>query len=134
MATAILGLAALLHASALAFQTLKYVGVAYFLYMAWNALRERSALRVEQKVGARSAAQTSPLAFLQYYLAAAVVIVRVTQDTGWVVGVELSLRADTFGSPKGAAAQVAGRTAAFRRGVDPSGLSTDIPSRESEGA
>jgi threonine/homoserine/homoserine lactone efflux protein len=55
MAAAILGLAALLHASALAFQTLKYLGVAYLLYMAWNALRERGALRVEQKVGARSA-------------------------------------------------------------------------------
>ena len=41
MAAAILGLAALLHTSALAFQTLKYVGVAYLLFMAWNALRER---------------------------------------------------------------------------------------------
>ena len=35
MAAAIIGLAALLHASALAFQTLKYLGVAYLLYMAW---------------------------------------------------------------------------------------------------
>jgi threonine/homoserine/homoserine lactone efflux protein len=50
MAAAILGLAALLHASALAFQTLKYLGVAYLLYMAWNALRERGALRVERQV------------------------------------------------------------------------------------
>src|SRR5439155_1347908 len=33
MAAAIMGLAALLHASALAFQTLKYLGVAYLLYM-----------------------------------------------------------------------------------------------------
>src|SRR5438309_6830981 len=57
MAAAILGLAALLHASALAFQTLKYLGVAYLLYMAWNALRERGALRVEREVGARSAMQ-----------------------------------------------------------------------------
>src|SRR5215471_18750063 len=52
MAAAILGLAALLHASAVAFQTFKYVGVAYLLYMAWNALKERGALRVEQEVGA----------------------------------------------------------------------------------
>jgi threonine/homoserine/homoserine lactone efflux protein len=51
MAAAIMGLAALLHASALAFQTLKYLGVAYLLYMAWNALRERGALRVEREVG-----------------------------------------------------------------------------------
>ena len=42
MAAAIMGLAALLHTSALAFQTFKYLGVAYLLYMAWNALRERS--------------------------------------------------------------------------------------------
>ena len=57
MAAAILGLAALLHASALAFQTFKYLGVAYLLYMAWNALREHGALRVEQNVDARSARQ-----------------------------------------------------------------------------
>lgn len=47
MAAAILGLAAVLHASAVAFQALKIVGVAYLLYMAWNTLRERGALRVE---------------------------------------------------------------------------------------
>ena len=39
MAAAIMGLAALLHTSALAFQTLKYLGVAYLLYMAWNTLQ-----------------------------------------------------------------------------------------------
>ena len=42
MAAAILGLAALLHTSALAFQTFKYVGVTYLLYMAWQALRASS--------------------------------------------------------------------------------------------
>src|SRR5882672_10755402 len=47
MAAAIMGLAALLHTSALAFQTLKYLGVAYLLYMAWNALKERGALRID---------------------------------------------------------------------------------------
>ena len=52
-----MGLAALLHTSARAFQTLKYLGVAYLLYMAWNAIRERGALRVEEEVGARSAIQ-----------------------------------------------------------------------------
>ncbi|OLC54236.1 MAG: lysine transporter LysE [Acidobacteria bacterium 13_1_40CM_4_69_4] len=57
MAAAIMGLAALLHTSALAFQTLKYLGVAYLLYMAWNALREQGALRVEKEVGPRSARQ-----------------------------------------------------------------------------
>jgi threonine/homoserine/homoserine lactone efflux protein len=54
MAAAILGLAALLHASALAFQTLKWLGVAYLLYMAWNALKEHGALKVEGEVDARS--------------------------------------------------------------------------------
>jgi threonine/homoserine/homoserine lactone efflux protein len=54
MAAAILGLAALLHTSALAFQTLKWLGVAYLLYMAWTALKEHGALKVEPEVGARS--------------------------------------------------------------------------------
>ena len=57
MAAAILGLAALLHTSALAFQTFKYLGVAYLLYMAWNTLKEHGALRVEKEIGARSALQ-----------------------------------------------------------------------------
>jgi threonine/homoserine/homoserine lactone efflux protein len=47
MAAAILGLAALLHTSALAFQTLKYLGVAYLLYMAWNTLKEHGALEID---------------------------------------------------------------------------------------
>src|SRR5690348_9288315 len=57
MAAAIMGLAALLHTSALAFQTLKYLGVAYLLYMAWITLTERGALQVETEAGTRSALQ-----------------------------------------------------------------------------
>jgi threonine/homoserine/homoserine lactone efflux protein len=57
MAAAVTGLAALLHTSALAFQTLKYLGVAYLLYMAWSVWRERGALSVEKETGSRSAAQ-----------------------------------------------------------------------------
>ena len=57
MAAAIMSLAALLHASALAFQALKYAGVAYLLYMAWHALKERGALKVEREVGTRPATQ-----------------------------------------------------------------------------
>jgi threonine/homoserine/homoserine lactone efflux protein len=64
MTAAILGLAALLHTSALAFQTLKYLGVAYLLYMAWSALKERGALRVEHEVSARSALQVTIQAIL----------------------------------------------------------------------
>jgi len=58
MAAAITGLAALLHTSALAFQTLKYVGVAYLIYMAWQTLKETGALRVETEVAPRSARRT----------------------------------------------------------------------------
>jgi threonine/homoserine/homoserine lactone efflux protein len=64
MAAAIMGLAALLHASAVAFQTLKYLGVVYLLYMAWSALRDRGALRVEATAGARSATQVIVTAIL----------------------------------------------------------------------
>lgn len=41
------GVAALLHTSALAFQALKYLGVAYLLYMAWAMLKEKGALSVD---------------------------------------------------------------------------------------
>jgi threonine/homoserine/homoserine lactone efflux protein len=64
MAAAIMGLAALLHASSLAFQTLKYLGVAYLLYMAWSALRERGTLQVQRQVGARSSIQVIVSAIL----------------------------------------------------------------------
>lgn len=59
MAAAIMGLAALLHTSALAFQIFKYLGVAYLLYMAWSTLRERGALSVEKEADARSAVQVT---------------------------------------------------------------------------
>lgn len=55
MAAAVTGLAAVLHASALAFETVKYLGVAYLLYMAWGILRETGALSVQENPDARSA-------------------------------------------------------------------------------
>jgi threonine/homoserine/homoserine lactone efflux protein len=64
MAAAIMGLAALLHTSALAFQTLKYLGVAYLLYMAWSTLKERGALAVETQSGPRPAARVIVSAIL----------------------------------------------------------------------
>ncbi|OFW97854.1 MAG: lysine transporter LysE [Alphaproteobacteria bacterium RIFCSPHIGHO2_12_FULL_66_14] len=64
MAAAILGLAALLHTSALAFETFKYLGVAYLLYMGWNTLRERGALSVDKETSARTAAQVTVEAVL----------------------------------------------------------------------
>jgi len=54
MAGAMLGLAAILHASALAFAALKWCGVAYLLYMAWQALRETGALAISAQPSARS--------------------------------------------------------------------------------
>jgi threonine/homoserine/homoserine lactone efflux protein len=47
LVAAITGLAALLHASGVAFQTVKYLGVAYLLWMAWGTWRDTGALRVE---------------------------------------------------------------------------------------
>jgi threonine/homoserine/homoserine lactone efflux protein len=64
MAAAIMGLAALLHTSALAFQTLKYLGVAYLLYMAWSTLKERGALKVERESSPRSAREVITSAIL----------------------------------------------------------------------
>lgn len=64
MAAAILGLAALLHTSALAFETFKYLGVAYLLYMAWNTLRERGALSIDRETGARTFVQVTVEAVL----------------------------------------------------------------------
>ena len=55
MVAAITGVAALLHTSAVAFQTLKYAGVAYLLYMAWSTLREKGALTVEESGAPQSA-------------------------------------------------------------------------------
>src|SRR5687768_1299019 len=57
MIAAITGLAALLHTSALAFQVLKYLGVAYLLYMAWATLKEKGALAVEAGTAPRSASK-----------------------------------------------------------------------------
>ena len=64
MLAAIVGLAAVLHTSALAFAALKYCGVAYLLYMAWQTLGERGALAVEAQGDARSAGRVVLTGFL----------------------------------------------------------------------
>lgn len=46
MLAAVTGLAALLHASALAFEAVRWVGIAYLLWMAWMTLREDGPLAV----------------------------------------------------------------------------------------
>jgi threonine/homoserine/homoserine lactone efflux protein len=46
LVAAVTGLAALLHASGVAFAVLKYAGVAYLLWMAWSTWRDTGALGV----------------------------------------------------------------------------------------
>ncbi|MDQ1084336.1 MULTISPECIES: LysE family translocator [Microbacterium] len=55
MIAAITGLAAILNASAVAFQTIKWLGVAYLLYLAWQVWRDRSLIEVD--------ADSSPVSF-----------------------------------------------------------------------
>lgn len=47
MVAAITGLAAILNASAIAFQTIKWLGVAYLLYLAWKTFRDKSLIDVD---------------------------------------------------------------------------------------
>ena len=54
MLAAMLGLAAILHTSALAFSALKWCGVIYLLYMAWQTLGERGALAVDGRLDERA--------------------------------------------------------------------------------
>ncbi|MEM5478132.1 LysE family translocator [Pacificibacter sp. AS14] len=44
----IIGLAALLHTSALAFQVIKFLGVAYLFYMAWKILKDDTVMEVSE--------------------------------------------------------------------------------------
>jgi len=55
MVAAIMGLAALLQASAVAFQTLKVLGVVYLLYMAWTTVRDKDALAINEEATPPSA-------------------------------------------------------------------------------
>ncbi|MBH5372147.1 LysE family translocator [Bradyrhizobium glycinis] len=64
MAAAMLGLAAVLHTSALAFAALKWCGVAYLLYMSWQALRETGALAVGGEIRERSSSRVIVTGFL----------------------------------------------------------------------
>jgi threonine/homoserine/homoserine lactone efflux protein len=55
MMAAITGLAALFNANTLAFQILRYLGVAYLVYMAWSTLRDKDALTAETDTEPKSA-------------------------------------------------------------------------------
>jgi threonine/homoserine/homoserine lactone efflux protein len=61
---AVTGLAAVLHASAVAFSVIKYAGVAYLLYLAWQTWRDRFPLAVESTVAPPSTARVIGQAIL----------------------------------------------------------------------
>lgn len=54
LAAAIFGVAALLYASAMAFQALKVLGVVYLLYMAWVTFHDQSGFTIETDTAGRS--------------------------------------------------------------------------------
>src|SRR5258708_32778590 len=64
MSAALLGLAAVLHTSALAFAALKWLGVLYLMFMAWQARRGRGALAGDACLDGRSARRVSRTRFL----------------------------------------------------------------------
>jgi threonine/homoserine/homoserine lactone efflux protein len=63
MAT-VLGLAAVMHTSALAFQSLKYAGVAYLFYVAYATWRDKSAFAIDEDHSTNSAVGLIVKAFL----------------------------------------------------------------------
>ena len=64
LAATILGLAAVMHTSALAFQTLKFAGVVYLFYLAYATWRDKSAFSVEDRVARTDAMSVIAKAFL----------------------------------------------------------------------
>ena len=64
MVASVFGLAAILHASSVAFQTLKYVGVIYLAYLAWMMWRESGVLEFDNAPRERRISKTVVTAFL----------------------------------------------------------------------
>ncbi len=57
LTAAVTGLAAVLHASAVAFSALKWVGVAYLVWLAWQTWRDHTPLDVDAKAAPPSNAR-----------------------------------------------------------------------------
>ncbi|ENO84709.1 LysE family translocator [Thauera linaloolentis] len=64
LAATILGLAAVMHTSALAFQLLKYAGVAYLFYIAYATWRDKAAFSIDGSISRSSTSSIVVKAFL----------------------------------------------------------------------
>jgi threonine/homoserine/homoserine lactone efflux protein len=60
----IFGLAAVMHTSAVAFEVLRYAGVAYLFYVAWATWRDKAAFAVDSTAAQRSGRQIVVKGFL----------------------------------------------------------------------
>jgi len=61
---AILGVAVILHTSALVFTAFKLIGIAYLLYLAWSVLRDDGPLQVTAEAESRPLAKIATTGFL----------------------------------------------------------------------
>ncbi|MFW2365243.1 MAG: LysE family translocator [Desulforhopalus sp.] len=64
LVASILGLSAILHMSALAFQTIKYLGVVYLLYLAWGMWNETGALQINSTASTKKLYEIATKGFL----------------------------------------------------------------------
>ncbi len=64
----VLGLAAVLHTSALAFQALKFAGVAYLLYIAWATCRDTSAFVIDEAAASKTGRSAAGLVLKAFLL------------------------------------------------------------------